>query len=112
MSQLEGGHSVTMASGALGIRKLFWQGALFGLIEISAVIGFMRRWGRIISAAWRSLESNCLTGLCSGSVFCHVALYEEFTFRGYPQFALPGRRFWPAALLLSIAFGWCTGQSW
>jgi hypothetical protein len=38
--------------------------------------------------------------------FLAVGLYEEFTFRGYPQFTLTtGMGFWPAALLLSALFG-------
>jgi len=41
-----------------------------------------------------------------GFYFLLVALYEEFTFRGYSQFTLTtGMGFWPAALLLSACFG-------
>ena len=38
--------------------------------------------------------------------FLVVGFYEEFSFRGYPQFTLSqAAGFWPAALVLSCAFG-------
>ena len=106
MSQLEGrpfgdyGLPVRWASG-----KLFWQGALFGLIEISAVIGVIAalgsyHFGSLAIHGVQLLNWALFWGIC----FVVVALYEEFTFRGYPQFALTqAAGFWPAALLLSIA---------
>jgi membrane protease YdiL (CAAX protease family) len=108
MSQLEGrpfgdyGLPVRWAFG-----KLFWQGALFGLIEISAVIGLIAalgsyQFGSPAIHGVQVLNWALFWGVC----FVIVALYEEFTFRGYPQFALTQAvGFWPAALLLSIAFG-------
>jgi len=108
MAQLEGrpfgdyGLPVRWAFG-----KLFWQGALFGLIEISAVIGFIAalgsyQFGSLAIHGVQVLNWALFWGVC----FVIVALYEEFTFRGYPQFALTqAAGFWPAALLLSIAFG-------
>ena len=40
-----------------------------------------------------------------GGYFLAVGLYEEFSFRGYPQFTLTtGMGFWPAAFLLSAVF--------
>ena len=108
MSQLEGrpfgdyGLPVRWAFG-----KLFWQGALFGLIEISAVIGFIAalgsyHFGSLAIHGVQLLNWALFWAVC----FVIVALYEEFTFRGYPQFALTqAAGFWPAALLLSIAFG-------
>jgi len=83
-------------------------GALFGLIEISLVIGAIASAGfRITSALWRIHGVQVLRWAASGQrVFVIVALYEEFTFRGYLQFALTqAAGFWPAALLLSIGFG-------
>jgi len=86
----KGGHSVTTPSGALGIRKIIFGKALYSeLVEISAVIALLRRWARIISAAWRVHGSKLLNwALLWGMCVVVVALYEEFTFRGYPQFAL------------------------
>ena len=41
-----------------------------------------------------------------GLLFLIVGLFEEFAFRGYSQFTLAlGTGFWPAAVLLSVAFG-------
>jgi len=87
--------------------KLFWQGALFGLIEISAVIGFIAALGSYHFGSLAIHGVQLLNwALFWGACFVIVALYEEFTFRGYPQFALTqAAGFWPAALLLSIAFG-------
>src|ERR1700731_4715509 len=40
-----------------------------------------------------------------GAFFILVGLYEEFAFRGYVQFTLAQAvRFWPAAIVLSVAF--------
>jgi CAAX protease family protein len=88
--------------------KLFWQGVLFGLIEISVVIGAIAalgsyHFGSLAIHGIQLLRWAAFWGVC----FVIVALYEEFTFRGYLQFALRhAAGFWPAALLLSIGFGW------
>jgi membrane protease YdiL (CAAX protease family) len=108
MSQLEGrpfGDYGLPVRSAFG--KLFWQGALFGLIEISAVIGVIAALG---SYHFGSLAIHGVQLLrwaaFWGMGFVIVALYEEFMFRGYLQFALTqAAGFWPAALLLSIGFG-------
>jgi membrane protease YdiL (CAAX protease family) len=108
MSLLEGrsfGDYGLPLRGAFG--KLFWQGALFGLAEISAVIGVIATLG---SYHFGSLAVHG-TGLLRwaafwGAFFVMVGLYEEFAFRGYVQFTLAqAASFWPAALLLSAAFG-------
>jgi membrane protease YdiL (CAAX protease family) len=109
MSQLEGrpfGEYGLPARGAFG--KLFWQGALFGLLEISAVIGFIAALG---SYHFGSLAIHGVDLLRWAAfwfaLFVMVGLYEEFAFRGYVQFTLTqATGFWPAALLLSIAFGY------
>ncbi len=90
-----------------GFGKLFWQGAFFGLIEISVVIGVIAalgsyHFGSLAIHGVQVLRWATFWGVC----FVIVALYEEFTFRGYLQFALTqAAGFWPAALLLSIGFG-------
>src|ERR1700676_3746014 len=86
--------------------KLFWQGALLGFLEISAVIGLIYAFGgysfgplalhgpQIVR--WAVLWALCLT---------FVGLFEEFLFRGYSLFTLStGVGFWPAAILLSLLF--------
>ena len=108
MSQLEGrpfGDYGLPVRSAFG--KLFWQGALFGLIEISLVIGAIAALGsyHFGSLAIHGVQLLRWAAFWAAG-FVIVALYEEFTFRGYLQFALTqAAGFWPAALLLSIGFG-------
>jgi uncharacterized protein len=88
--------------------KLFWQGAVFGLIEISAVIGIIASLGsyHFGSLAIHGAQLLKWAGFWGGC-FVIVALYEEFLFRGYLQFTLKQAiHFWPAAVLLSVAFGY------
>jgi membrane protease YdiL (CAAX protease family) len=86
--------------------KLFWQGALLGFLEISAVIGLIYAFGGYSFGPlalhgaqlvhWAILWALCLT---------FVGLFEEFLFRGYTLFTLSsGVGFWPAAILLSLLF--------
>jgi CAAX protease family protein len=108
MSQLEArpfGDYGLPARCALG--KLFWQGALFGLIEISALIGIIAMLGSYHFGPLAIHGIQLLRwGAFWGAGFVIVGLYEEFTFRGYLQFTLARAvGFWPAAVLLSIAFG-------
>jgi membrane protease YdiL (CAAX protease family) len=108
MSQLEGrsfGDYGLPLRGAFG--KLFWQGALFGLAEISAVIGAIAALGTYHFGSLAIHGTELLRWAAFwGAFFVLVGLYEEFAFRGYVQFSLAqGVRFWPAAVLLSIAFG-------
>lgn len=88
-------------------KKLFWQGCLFGLLEISALIGLIAICG---GYAFGPLALHGLElihwGVLWALFFLFVALYEEFLFRGYTQFTLAdGLGFWPAAVALSISFG-------
>jgi hypothetical protein len=119
MSRLEGrcfGEYGLPSRAAFG--KLFWQGALFGLAEISAVLGVIAalggyRFGQLAihgSDLWR-------WAMLWGAVFLVVGFYEEFAFRGYIQFTLAqGVGFWPAAIVLSLVFGVMhaknPGESW
>ena len=98
--------------------KKFMQGALFGLAEISLVIGVIAGFGAY------HFGDLALHGLALlrwaafwGFFFLVVGFYEEFSFRGYPQFTLSqAAGFWPAALLLSFGFGAVhlgnTGENW
>ena len=91
--------------GAFG--KLFLQGALFGLAEISAVIGFIAVMGSYHFGPLAIHGIDLLRWAAFWfAFFVLVGLYEEFAFRGYLQFTLAQAvRFWPAAIVLSIAFG-------
>jgi len=108
MSQLETrpfGDYGLPARGAFG--KLFWQGAVFGLVEISAVIGFIAALGSYHFGSLAIHGADLLRWAAFWfAFFVLVGLYEEFAFRGYVQFTLAQSvRFWPAAVLLSVAFG-------
>ena len=109
MSQLEGrsfGDYGLPLRGAFG--KLFWQGALFGLAEISAVIAAIATFGSYHFGGLAIHGADLFRWAAFwGAFFVLVGLYEEFAFRGYVQFTLAqGVKFWPAAVLLSAAFGY------
>jgi uncharacterized protein len=119
MSRLEkrpfGGYGLP---GRQAFGKLFWIGAAFGLFEISAVIGGMAAFGAYHFGVLAVHGSELFRwALFWAGVFCLVGLSEEFSFRGYAQFTLSqGMGFWPAAVLLSLAFGWVhkdnPGETW
>jgi membrane protease YdiL (CAAX protease family) len=108
LGRLEGrrfGDYGTPLAEALG--KNFWLGALWGTATISALMLVIRALGGY-SFGTVDLSSADLVryALEWAAVFLVVGLYEEFFFRGYLQFTLTsGIGFWPAALLLSLAFG-------
>lgn len=87
--------------------KLFWLGGLFGLCEISLLIG--------LAWAFRGYSFGSLAehgselarwALFWGAFFLVVACFEEFLFRGYTLYTLAeGVKFWPAALILAACFG-------
>ena len=91
--------------GAFG--KLFWEGSLWGILSISAVVllisisgGYFL--GRISLQGGEILLYTILWALA----FLIASLFEELVFRGYELFTLAtGIRFWPAAIILSAVFG-------
>ena len=90
--------------GAFG--KLFWQGCLIGLIEVSALVGLIAAFGGY-SFGGLALHGGELLrwGLLWAVFFVFVGLFEEFLFRGYIQFTLADMGFWTAAILFS-ALSW------
>lgn len=108
MSRLEGrpfGSYGLPAGGAFG--KLFWLGALAGLIEVSALVGSIAALGGYAFGPLAIHGAGILRwALVWAFFFVLVGLFEEFLFRGYTQFTLAdGIGFWPAAVLLSVGFG-------
>jgi len=107
MSRLEGrpsaAYGLPLAS-AFG--KRFWQGILFGLCEISLIVGLMRflggySFGDLSFHGWKIVQWGFLWFLAA----VLIALPEEFLFRGYTQYTLAdGIGFWPAAIFLSLVF--------
>jgi membrane protease YdiL (CAAX protease family) len=91
--------------GAFG--RSFWIGTVWGLMGITLLLLLIRAagdfsFGGIVLHGIRILKFAAFWAV----VFLIVGLFEEFLFRGYPQFTLTqGIGFWPAAVLLSTAFG-------
>jgi CAAX protease family protein len=93
------------ARGAFGVR--FWQGIPYGFAMLSVLLV------AIYAAHGFSLEGLALHGAAAVKYgvlwavgFVLVGVFEEFSFRGYLQATLAsGIRFWPAAIVLSLAFG-------
>jgi uncharacterized protein len=92
---------------AQAFRANFWIGLLLGLAEASILIGLIEVFGGFSLEGWALHGSEIIGwGLAHFVLFVLVGLYEEFLFRGYPQFALSKLiGFWPAAFLLSLGFG-------
>jgi membrane protease YdiL (CAAX protease family) len=84
----------------------FWSGLVWGLISVSVVMGSL--W---LAGAYR-IDGLALSGTAIwkyaalwAAMFLVVGLLEEFSLRGYLQYALAsGIGFWPAAILLSGLF--------
>ncbi len=119
MAKIENGSFATYGlpvQAALGAR--FWQGAVLGFAAISLLLGSMRLAGafHVTGAALHGTQGWEYASLWA-VVFVVVALFEEFFFRGYALFTLTtGIGFWPAAAVLSCAFGYVhhrnPGENW
>jgi uncharacterized protein len=84
-----------------------WEGAVWGFLAMTAILLILRA-TRSFSFGTMELHGRqfLVYALGWGIYFVAVGLYEEFSFRGYPQFTLTtGMGFWPAAFLLSAIFG-------
>jgi uncharacterized protein len=90
---------------AFGMR--FWEGMLWGIAAISAMIGLIAAFhGYSFGAIALSRPEIINKGLLYLFGFLLVGFFEEYSFRGYTQFTLAsGVGFWPAAGILSGAFG-------
>jgi membrane protease YdiL (CAAX protease family) len=87
--------------------KLFWVGAIWGFLGITLLLEILHGlhsfdFGHVLLHGTRIVKF----AIFWAAVFLLVGLFEEFLLRGYTQFTLArGMGFWPAALLLSTAFG-------
>jgi membrane protease YdiL (CAAX protease family) len=91
--------------GAFG--KQFWIGVIWGICAITVLMLVMRGAGVFYFGGLALHGIRILKFATFWAVlFLAVGLFEEFTSRGYTLFTLAkGMGFWPAALLLSAAFG-------
>lgn len=90
---------------AFGLR--FWEGMLWGVAAIAAMIGLIAAFHGYefgpIALSGREIVNKGLLYLFG---FLLVGIFEEYCFRGYTQFTLAtGIGFWPAAGILSGLFG-------
>lgn len=98
--------------------KLFWIGCVWGFASISLLIIFLYgfhafSYGHLYIHGVRIARFAFFWGV----MFLTVGFFEEFLLRGYTQFTLArGIGFWPAAIVLSSAFGLIhlhnAGESW
>jgi len=87
--------------------KKFWLGFLFGLLEVTLLVGLISAFDGYSFGTLALRGSQIpLWALFHLVMFTFVGLFEEFLFRGYTQFTLgDGIGFWPAAFVLSFLFG-------
>ena len=87
--------------------KLFWQGCLFGLCEITLLMVLIGALGGYSPGSLALHGPGILRwGLVWAVAFLFVGLFEEFAFRGYVLYTLAQSvGFWPATFLLAIGFG-------
>jgi len=86
----------------------FWIGSLWGIAGISALM-FVLHVAGAFEFGSLALHGTRIMKFAAyhGALFLLTALFEEFLLRGYSQWVLSrGINFWPAAVLLSVAFGY------
>lgn len=119
MGRVEGrGLTAYGLPGRAAFGKLFWVGAAWGLLAITLLLAGMRVAGSF-DFGGLALHGPRIARFAVywGVFFLAVGFFEEFLFRGYTQFTLAkGIGFWPAAAVLSAAFGAVHlgngGESW
>lgn len=91
----------------------FWAGTLWGIVSLSVLMLALRATGAFQfgsvalhgTRAWKFALYYAVFFLLTG-------FFEEFLLRGYSQWVLTrGIHFWPAAALLSVAFGAIHGSN-
>jgi uncharacterized protein len=91
----------------------FWVGTLWGIASLSMLMLALRLAGAFEFGSL-SLHGVRIVQFASyyGVFFLITGLFEDFLIRGYSQWVLSqGMNFWPAAALLSIAFGYIHGAN-
>jgi len=93
--------------GGQAFGKLFWAGTVWGFAGISLLLLALRGL-HVFSFGHLALHGARMAKFAAfwAVMFLLVGLFEEFLMRGYTQFTLArGIGFWPAAMILSCAFG-------
>jgi uncharacterized protein len=87
--------------------KRFWQGVPYGFVMITMLMALLAAMHGFSHGGWALGRAEAAHyGILYFIGFIFVGFFEEFSFRGYLQTTLAsGIGFWPAAILLSIAFG-------
>jgi membrane protease YdiL (CAAX protease family) len=87
--------------------KSFWVGVPYGFAMLSLLLaGIAALHGFSLGTVDLTSAAAIHYGILYGIAFIMVGYFEEFWFRGYMQATLgSGIGFWPAAILLSLAFG-------
>jgi uncharacterized protein len=87
--------------------KRFWQGVPLGLAMLSLLMALIAMFHGFSLGGLAITGTEAIKyGFLYGIGFILVGMFEEFSFRGYMQSTLAsGIGFWPAAIVLSIAFG-------
>ena len=98
--------------------RAFWEGVVWGVAALTLLMLALRGFGAfyfgpVVLHGVRVFKFAAFWGM----VFLIVGFFEEFLVRGYTQFTLArGLGFWPAAIILSTAFGALhlgnKGESW
>jgi membrane protease YdiL (CAAX protease family) len=94
-------------------RRNFWVGTLWGIASLSVLMLVLRIVGAFEFGAL-SLHGARIFKFAAyyAALFLITGFFEEFLVRGYSQWALSRvMNFWPAAALLSIAFGCIHGAN-
>ena len=89
----------------------FWVGTLWGTVSLSVLMLALRVAGAFESGALELHGARILGfAVYYAVLFLLTAFFEDFLMRGYSQWVLSrGMNFWPAAALLSFAFGYIHG---
>ena len=87
--------------------KRFWQGAPYGLAMLTLLMAIIAALHGFSLSGWALGGTGAFRyGALYFIGFILVAIFEEFSFRGYLQSTLAsGIGFWQAAILLAVAFG-------
>jgi membrane protease YdiL (CAAX protease family) len=91
-----------------GIGVRFVEGLVWGFVAECATMGILYLTGNASFHGFNLTGAVALQyALLWAVAFLLVGLFEEFLFRGYPQFTLTqGCGFWFAAILMSAVFAW------